>query len=188
MAYEDGVFATFYNDGIKNDFKTKKEGFPVFDTVLMLKVQVPNSTDCVPRPARDEDKKRFPKSWQAYVEGSEPAEHGYPLNQWPQITAGELKILEANQIKTVEQLAELADSGIHRLGQGGQNMKTRAQKFLASRGETETLRQENDKLRSEVSELEERLKRVEAQMSKPVEIPAEPEVEDEQPARKRFHG
>jgi len=154
MAYEDGVFATFYDDSLKNHSETKKQGFACFDDVTMIKIQVPNQVDCVPMPARDDHKERFPKSWQAYVTGKEAVEDGFPLEQWPQLTASELKVCQANTIKTVEQLAKTADSSIHRLGQGGMGMKTRAQKFLDSRGETESLRKENDELRKRIEKLE----------------------------------
>jgi hypothetical protein len=159
MAYEDGVFATFYDDALKNESKTRKEGVVVFDDVLMIKIQVPNQIDCVPRPATENDKTRFPKSWQAYVTGKEPEEEGFPLEQWPQMTTGELKVCQANMIKTVEQLAETPDANIHRLGQGGMSMKTRAQKFLAGLGEKDLLRKENTKLKKRLDKLESKLER-----------------------------
>ena len=154
MAFEDGVFATFYDDAMKNDSKTRTEGFAVFDDMTMIKIQVPNQQDCVPRPLQEKDKTRFPKSWQAYETGKEATEDGFPLEQWPQLTTSELKVCHANMIKTVEQLASVADSTIHRLGQGGMGMKTRAQKFLASLGEAEVLRKENAALLKRIEALE----------------------------------
>jgi len=154
MAFEDQVFATFYDDSLKNDSQTKKKGYAVFDDVTMIKIQVPNQQDCVPRPLQEKDKTRFPKSWQAFVTGKEAVEDGFPLEQWPQLTAGELKVCHANMIKTVEQLAGVADSAIHRLGQGGMGMKTRAQKFISNLGEVDTLREENRKLKKRIEKLE----------------------------------
>jgi regulator of replication initiation timing len=72
-------------------------------------------------------------------------------------------------IKTVEQLAEVADSTIHRLGQGGVGLKTRAQQFLSKIGESDELKKENKKLRKKVKELEKKL-----------------EASTEKPARKRL--
>lgn len=162
MAYEDGVFATFYDDAIKNESETRKKGYAVFDEVLMVKIKVPNQQDCVPRPATQADKARFPKSWDAYVTGKEPADDGFPLAQWPQMTSGELKVCEANGIKTVEQLADIPDAGIHRLGQGGRSMKTRAEKFLKTLTETESLRKENAELRKKIDKLIARVEKIEA--------------------------
>jgi len=153
MAYEDGVFATFYDDGMKNEFKTKKAGVPVFDDVLMIKIKVPNQVDCVPRPMQERDKTRFPKSWQAYETGKEPAETGIPLEQWPQFTVSELKVCQASQIKTVEQLADTADSAIHRLGPGGMGMKQRAKDFLKEGRDVSVLTARISDLEAEIAAL-----------------------------------
>lgn len=180
MAFEDGVFATFYDDAVHNEYKSKKAGYPVFDEVVMIKIQVPNQNDCVPRPMQERDKQRFPKSWQAYVTGREEADDGTPIAQWPEITVGERKICEANQIKTVEQLAEVADSGIHRLGPGGHGLKTRAQRYLKNRDyvkEFREARQEADQYKLRVEELEARLEALEGN-KKPEQA--------EKPARRRL--
>lgn len=153
MAYEDGVIATFYDEAVKDERESKERGYPVFNDVLYIKIQVPNQIDCVPRPARDADKQRFPKSWEAYQTGKEPVDSGFPVDQWPQLTASEVKILQSIQVKTVEQLAELPDSGIHRLGPGGHDMKKRAKRFLDSASEGAALRQRIQELERKIEEL-----------------------------------
>ena len=158
MAFEDGVFATFYDNAVESKSKSKEKGYPVFEDVLYIKIVVPNQVDCVPRPMQEKDKERFPKSWEAYVTGSEPAESGFPLQEWPQLTGGELKVCQANKIKTVEQLAAVADTGVHRLGPGGMGLKDRAQKFLKSLGETDAVRKENKELKARIKKLEKQLK------------------------------
>jgi hypothetical protein len=140
MAFEDGVFAT---------------GRPAFDDVLMIKIQVPNQNDCVPRPVREEDKIRFPQSWKAYETGKEPVPSGMPVQEWTALTVSELKVLQACQVRTVEQLAELADAGLHRLGAGGMELKQRAQKYVTDSVSGESLKQENADLKQRVDELEE---------------------------------
>jgi len=139
MAYEKGVFVTFEDDSIENKRATKQRGYPVYDDVVMVKIQFPNSIDCVPRPLQEADKSKYPKSWEAYLTGKEPAESGYPVSQWAQISRSELKVLQACQVKTVEQLAELPDSGLHRLGPGGVSMKERAKKFVDGAAQIERL-------------------------------------------------
>lgn len=151
MAFEDGVFATFYDEAIKNEQETEKQGIPVFEERLYIHIKIPNQVDNVARPATDADKKRFPQSWQAYKTGKEPAESGMPLEEWPQLTVSEHKVCQALGIKTVEQLAELPDSGLHRLGVNGQGMKTRAQKFLNSAGEMERLRARVKELEAKIA-------------------------------------
>lgn len=140
MAFEDGVFATFFDKAVQNTRESREKGYPVFDDVLFIKIQVPNQVDCQPRPAQDKDKQRFPLSWSAYQTGKEPAESGFPIEQWPQVTVSQVEMLKGLNVKTVEQLAELQDSGLHRLGQGGTTLKVQAQKFLSSAKEMERLR------------------------------------------------
>ena len=154
MAYEDGVFATFYDDKIKNERQSKQKGFAVFTDTLMVKIQIPNTTDVTPRPVQDEDKRRFPNSWQAYETGKEAVDDGFPLEQWPQMTTGEMRICNANMIKTVEQLANVPDGNVHRLGQGGMSMKVRATKFLTELADTNDLRKENKELKKRIDRLE----------------------------------
>ena len=154
MAYEDGVFATFYDDSLKNESQSKRKGFAVFNDVLMIKIQIPNTTDVTPRPVQDDDKRRFPNSWKAYETGKEPVEDGFPLEQWPQMTTGEMRVCNANMIKTVEQLANVPDANVHRLGQGGMSLKVRAVKFLKGLGDTTELRKENKELKKRLDRLE----------------------------------
>ena len=154
MAFEDGVFATFYDEAVENKSETRAQGHPVFTEAVYVKIMVPNQVDCVPRPMQDKDKTRFPKSWEAYETGKEPADTGFPLEHWPQLTVGELKVCQANQIKTVEQLASIADSGLHRLGQGGTDMKVRAQRLVSGVGQAEELKKENAELLKRIEALE----------------------------------
>lgn len=158
MGFEDGVFATFYDEAIEDKAASKKQGYPVFNDILYIRIQIPNSVDCVPRPANDKDKARFPKSWEAYRTGKEPAESGFPLEEWAGLSATETAMLRALSIKTVEQLAATPDSGIHRLGPAGHSLKKRAQKFLDSQGE-------NEKLLQRIKELERKLEKVETSTS-----------------------
>ena len=154
MAFENGVFVTIYDDALPDKHATKEKGIPVFQDVVMIKKQVPNMVDCVPRPLQDKDKTECPKSWEAYQTGKEPAEVGYPLKEWAQLTASELRTLQANHIKTIEQLAAVADSSLQRLGAGGMNLKQRAIKFLEKNDRVKELQDEVDALQSKVQQLE----------------------------------
>lgn len=159
MAFEDGVFPTFYDKRVENKRKSEKEGYPVFDEPrLYVKIMVPNSVDVVDRPASQADIQRFPKSYEAYKTGSEPPESGYPVEQWAQVSADDVAILKAVNIKTVEQLADVPDSGLHRLGPGAHGLKNRAVKFLKDRST-------NEELHARIEELERKLEKAESTVS-----------------------
>ena len=154
MAYEDGGFVTFFMDSVFNKSETKRLGHPVFEDVLMFKKVIPNQTTVVPRPATEEDKVKYEKSYQAFVTGHEPPESGTPLEKWHEITAGEIEMCRASQIKTVEQLVECSDGNIQKMGPGATNLKQRASKYLERINEGEVLRQENTELRERIAQLE----------------------------------
>lgn len=153
MAIENGIIVTFYDEPVEDKRATKDKGYPVFSTVTFIDKRVPNQIDHQPRPMRESDKTEFPVSWQAYVTGKEPPESGFPVEQWPQVTASEVALLKACNVKTVEQLANLPDSGIHRLGPGGTGLKNRAQKFLKEAGEKDMLRDRVQELERKIEEL-----------------------------------
>lgn len=157
MAIENGIIVTFYDEPIHNKAQSKKLGYPVFDTMTMIDKRVPNSINHQPRPMREQDKTEYPISWQAYVTGKEPVESGLPVEQWPQLTMSEVAVLRSCSVRTVEQLAELADSGLHRLGPGGRDMKNRAQKFLTESASVVEMRAENDLLREEIASLRQQI-------------------------------
>jgi hypothetical protein len=173
MAYEDGVFATFYDEAVHDKTASKEQGCPVFNDVLYIRIQVPNSVDCVPRPATDKDKTKYPLSWQAYQTGKEPPEQGLPIAEWPQLTASELKVCQANNIKTVEQLAEVADGNIHRLGLGGQGLKNRAKKFIEGLGEKDMMRSRIKELESKIAKLEKKAQAAPKKKRKVVRVAAQ---------------
>lgn len=150
-----------------NKARTKEIGSPQFDDVLMIHIQIPNSMDIVPRPATDADKKRFPLSWQAYQTGKEPATSGWPLEEWAQITASELQMLKAHHIRSVQQLADVADATIHRLGPGAMGLKNRAQKFLKSQDVVSELEARLALANKRIAELEEGERAVK-ELNKPI--------------------
>ncbi|MBX2825817.1 MAG: hypothetical protein KTR33_13885 [Gammaproteobacteria bacterium] len=159
MAFEDGCIVSFYDDAVLNNFKTKKEGHPVYDDVVMVKIVVPNQLDCVPRPVQDKDKQRFPKSWEAYEKGSTVEETGYLLKEWAQIRASELKICQANNIFTVEMLANVSDQTLPRLGPHAVELRKRAAKFLEVDNRIEEMQSRITALEAENEDLKAKPKR-----------------------------
>lgn len=154
MAFEDGGFRTFFWDELFNKSETKKQGRPIYTKTLMIQSVIPNQTTDVPRPATEEDKRKYPQSYQAFESGQEAPEDGTPLEKWHEITKGEIAMCRAAQIKTVEQLAGIADQNIEKMGPGAMNLKTRAKRFLETLNEGSVLRQENDELRERIAQLE----------------------------------
>jgi hypothetical protein len=153
-----------------SDPKNKKAvvigaGRPIFDEVEYVFIKAPDKIDKyseVDRPARNRDRIRFRKQYEAYKFANTEAATGTPLARWPLITATqveELKYLkidgEPHPVRTVEQLAEFPEGFMPYLGALGA-LKKKAQDYLAhARGQAPMvgMRAELDKRGVEMAEL-----------------------------------
>lgn len=147
----------------------------------------------VSRPARYDDKRRFPKHYEAFLKRTEMPEEGTPLGKWPQITGAQVEQLSFLGIKTVENLANLADTHTHKIHAGG-NLKRRAQEWLESSGDSKLLA-EKEQLQTRLNIMEEQMATLLAAKTKlapvapteVVETPAEkaPAETQQKPRRRR---
>ncbi len=86
------------------------EGRPIFKDIEYIDIKIPGSrTGGACRPARENDLTRFPRHYAAFKNRIEPPVEGTPLVEWPQISRSQAEELSFNNVKTVEQLAEMAD-------------------------------------------------------------------------------
>jgi cell division protein FtsB len=117
----------------------------------------------VDRPARDEDKDRWSREYDAFRRGEASPLSGTPIDQWPPLNKSQVAELRALHIMTVEALADLPDNQVQRIGIGGQSLKAKAAAWLQAaagsapitemRAEIETLTADNDMLRRQIRDL-----------------------------------
>jgi len=119
----------FYLDAIQDDAKSAEEGRPIFTERLMISIAVPGQADCVKRPAWDADFRRFPKHYEAFKAGTQEAETGTPLKMWPVMTVSQVAELAARGVRTVEQLANMADVDAQKF-MGLNSLRQKAKDFL----------------------------------------------------------
>jgi hypothetical protein len=149
--------------------KSTKEGRPIYDDVPYVTIIVPGQQDIVHRKAWSQDFQRFPKQWAAFQNAQNQDEaSGTPLRVLPWMAASQVKELEFFNVKTVEQLANLADNVTARF-MGGQGLKQRAKDFLEAAAKGAPLLQMRAELEKRDSQIEvmqrqlaELLKRAEA--------------------------
>lgn len=133
MYQENGALIEFYRDAVQNNFKSAQEGRPIFDEKDFVRIQTPGDTRTViHRVASEQDKQRFPKSWQAYQRGVEMAQEGTPLEEWNLASRSQVKELKHIGIATVESLASVSDSNLQKMGPGYTQLRKRAQQYLDS--------------------------------------------------------
>ncbi len=158
----------FFHDQKENPAKTREAGRPIFDPVEMVKIRYAGDTKNVHvAPAHEQFKlgddgahvtyaQEFPEHYAAFKKDSEILESGTPINEPAFITATKARELKAINIHTVEALASLNQSGIKRLGMGGQSLVEQAKQCLegaAAGALTAKMAEENTALQKQIDEL-----------------------------------
>lgn len=149
------LLVKFFYRSVQDRTASDAEGRPVFVEREYVDIRVPGSRDNVCRPATIQDKERFPLHYQAFKNRTEAPESGTPLSEWPGISRSLAEQLSFENIKTVEQLADLNDGLMHNI-KNGQGLKQRAKDWLE-------FSQDSAALTSMRAELEDRDKVIEDQ-------------------------
>lgn len=152
---EAGLTATFYARPIQDVARSEVEGRPVFVEHDYIKVLIPHDNKTVvDREVNDNDKQRWPKGWQAYQDGRTGEIVGTPLNEWNFLTATQRMELQAQGIQSVEELANMADGHMGKLGPNGRQICERARQFIEGGDKLESqLRGEIQSRDTEIAEL-----------------------------------
>ena len=139
---------------------TLKAGRPVFKDVEYIDIKIPGSRNTgVSRPASPKDKQRFHEHYQAFKGRMEAPSEGTPLTEWPLITRSMCENLAFIHIKTVENLADVADNHISQF-MGGLNMKQKAADWLEVAADEAPMLE----LKQQLAERDERISKMERQL------------------------
>jgi hypothetical protein len=126
------LFVQFYPNVVLDHAATaeSEDGQPVFKTVDYVKIQQPGERDLFDAPATEEHKHRFPRQWDLYRSGKEQHD-GTPLAlMFVGDRAHIAEMLKARKVFTVEQLANLSEDGVSRIGMGARQLVEQAKRFL----------------------------------------------------------
>lgn len=144
---DEGLMVKFYTASLPDKAASAEEGRPMFKDVECVDIKVPGQRDGVARPASHQDKLRFPAHYRAFKDRTAAPSEGTPLTEWALVTRSLADQLTFMNIKTVEQLAEVADSNLHQM-QGLVGLKQKAADWLENAKEEGLLA----KLRAELEE------------------------------------
>ena len=170
---DDQLLVKFFYKTRQDMTESKIQGRPVFKEVEYIDIKVPgdrNSGVC--RPARDKDRQRFPKHYEAFKNRVEAPVVGTPLAEWAKIPRSAVEQLAFAHVKTVEQLAVLSDTYAGQI-HGGNGYKKMAQDYLKRAeaekavGDVVALKEENERLKAQLEELTKRMEAVEAPKPQP---------------------
>jgi hypothetical protein len=143
---DDTLVVLFRHQALQNGVKTLKEGRPVFDDVEVCEVRAPGSKDVkvfhatdisrwVDDPVTGEQRKqsyaeRFRHQYQQFKRDAAQTKTGTPLDYAPFLTDGRRAELRAQNVYTVEQLADVEGAELKNLGPGGRDMKNQATAYI----------------------------------------------------------
>ena len=133
-----------------------------FIEVPHLKLQAPGNTRTVyhqpvredSAPGRPSDPERFPREWAAFQAGQN-YETGTSIYNWEGVTSADARRFELAGIKTVEQLAHVADVHLAGLGMGSLALREKARQFVSGDTVETQLRQQLGEQAQQVEKLTE---------------------------------
>ncbi len=141
---DDTLLVKFYLHPKKNVSKSAEAGRPIYEELEYISIRVPGGRNNIVRPARQTDKNRWPKHYAAFKAKDDDFLVGTPLDVWPAINRSLVEELKHFNVRTVEQLADLADSHAQNFMAIGK-LKTRAKLFLeASKDSAVTERMQSE--------------------------------------------
>jgi hypothetical protein len=186
---DDALVPLFRNDPQPNKVKSDREGRPVFDDVEVVDVRYPGSRNYGTYPANQMScwitdpysgeqrpityAERFQRQYRQFKEHQAQTKSGTPLDYAGFLTEAKRAELRAQNIYTVEVLAEIEGAELKNLGPGGREFKDRAAQYIANgrsnvpnlelKAEVEALRASMQVLEDDNTALKARLTSPEAQ-------------------------
>ena len=162
----------FYDYAALDKWETDKTGIKTYRTECpFVRISIPgNDKSIVERPAEGIDTRRFPKQWLWYqmqtgkIANAENVP-GWPLEQWEELNAEQVRQLKFLRFFTVEQIAGANDAQVQGIGMGGNSLRTKAQAAVAAKNGAE-VKDEVAKRDSKIADLEDKLSRVMAVLEK----------------------
>lgn len=132
------VIVSFETVSEYQPFKTKKarelnpDAEDIYDDVLYIRKNVRgNPLLEIHQPANEQHKRQFPYAWQEFNKGTALSARGTPLSKLG-IDAQVVRVCNACNVYTVEDLAMVTDTFLPNIGTGGRELRKRALAYVES--------------------------------------------------------
>jgi len=144
-----GTQVRFWMDAYKNTAKTAEAGRPVFDTVPWCEIRVLGEPDTVSGPVhkmQPDPRERFAPAWAKFQQdNASEGLVGTPLKEVPWLERGAVETLNYAGIKTLENLASVADGSLGNIP-GGLALRKKARDMIAAAKNEAPLQKMSDEL------------------------------------------
>ena len=148
----------FLVEPIEDEEASKKAGRPIYNDVEIIEVRVPGDPDMRRDVVTDDHKRRYPKQYIAFKKGqTQETVSGTPLAVWAPMKRSQVEEARHFGVHTVQQLAQLSDGNMQRLGPGWIAMRNLARDWEKAANDGAALAQ----LRSALDAAEARIKTME---------------------------
>ena len=141
---------------------------PKFEDVEFIEIRQIGARDALfEGPVTENHKRRFKSRYDAWKSTRQNPRTGLPLTEWPLITKAKVKELEAAGVYTVEELSNVSDSLLPRIGLFASQVRQKARDWLEqgkSGAVLGTLRTENENLKTELEHYKQRISYLEEQI------------------------
>jgi len=172
-----GVYAEFSLKAKKTS-DSGENGLPVYEDREWVEITPAGGNTITTRWVTEKDKMRFAHIYKAFKDGIDPPVDGLAIENWPSVTPAENKMLKQANVRTVEDLAILSESGLKNVGFGARALQAKARNFLVSAAgdgkvsaELHHLKVENESLKLRVEELDRQNNELRAQFRVEKNIP-----------------
>ena len=171
MSNPQGSIAEFYMEAVEFKAESEQHGRPIFREIPFVRVQSPGDRNNVLEvKANEHYKQRFPRQWEAFQRGQHGEMVGTPLSQWPQVTKSQVLEAQYFGVKTVEDLADVVDTSIQKMGMGWMAIRKKARDYLAAasgNAPISALQAKHDQLLQEFEALKASLKNPDVEAAEP---------------------
>lgn len=165
FAADSKLHVRFYSKPKYNPDKSAEQNRPIYEDTVYVEIMMPGEkNNIIQRPALSmRDDLRFPQHYAQFMKGQQEQMVGTPLKVLPFLSEAQVEELAYFKIRTVEQLADLADSVNF---MGASEMKQKAQKYLAAINGTEALAAQNRNLQAQLDEMRQMIEQMTAPKGK----------------------
>ena len=131
-AREGSVHPRFFMEAVISPVASDAAGRPVYVEEERVEILIPSvAAYSVPVERVNQSHiERWPEEYKAFKAGQEPAINGLPLEEWPVLRKGQVLELKALHFRTVEDIADMSDIAVQKVGMGGLQLREAARAFL----------------------------------------------------------
>lgn len=160
---DERLMVRFYLMEQLNEARTREAGMNKYDDMEMVEIIIPGNRDNCIRRASDQDKHRFRRQYEAFLNSGAEKLEGTPLSHFPFISPGERKELEYCNIYTGEGLVGLQDIYIDKIPMDVRPLIQKVKAFMAHAKDASVSVQyaaENAELKNQMALLQEQMSQI----------------------------